>query len=288
MLLINFFTRPFPYTDNLQKKFFSALFISLFVLFFLFIFKPFGMDNLNNNVLLICSGYGVVTFVITMLSNFLIPRLFPSVFKEESWTVLKEIIYIQLIVLLVAVGNLLFSYWLGYVDISLNMFYNSVLITLAVAVIPVSVLILFKQNILLKRNLREAKELSDNLYLKKRLLAHEGETVTIQSENPKDNLVLEVNSIHFVSSADNYVEVVYTFNNNITRKLLRTTLRNVQTNLRNFSQYYRCHRAYIVNLEKVKKVTGNAQGYRLIIQDVDELIPVSRSMTKEINLRLRR
>ena len=107
------------------------------------------MGNITLNIFLVAAGYGTVTFLVSMFTNLLVPRLLPSVFNEESWTVLKEIIYIQLVILIVATGNLLFTRWLGYCDLSLKMFLNFELITLAVAVLPVSLLILIKQNILL-------------------------------------------------------------------------------------------------------------------------------------------
>lgn len=284
----SFLTRPFPFTEDIKKRFLFALGIALFVMTFLYIFRPFGMGNINLNLLLVASGYGAVTLFVTMLTNFVALKLFPKNFNEGSWTVLKEIIYIQIVILIVAAGNLLFTSWLGYAELSFKMFFNSELVTLAVAVLPITILILLKQNILLKRTLKAAQHISKNLYLKERLSTKTGEFVTITAENTKDNLVLEVSCIYFIKSADNYVEVYYAHNNEVAKKLLRTTMRSVQSNLKRFSQFYRCHRAYIVNLEKVKKVTGNAQGYRLILENVEQQILVSRSMNQEISLRLSR
>ena len=286
--MISFFKRPFPYTEDIRKKFYSSVSISLFIVVFLFVFRPFGMGNVNMNTLLLASEYGAVTFIVSMITNLIVPRFFPSIFNVDSWTVLKEIVYIQFVILIVAAGNLLYSYWLGFAELTIKMFLNSELITFAVAVLPVTLLILIKQNVLLKRTLKSANHLSNNLYLKERLSSKTGEMVIIPAENPQDNLELEANCIYYITSADNYVEVYYLQNNEVIKKLLRTTMRNVQSNLKRFSQFYRCHRAYIVNLEKVKKVTGNAQGYRLILENIDQQILVSRSMNQELTVRLSR
>ncbi len=40
----------------------------------------------------------------------------------------------------------------------------------------------------------------------------------------------------------------------------------------------RCHKSYIVNLNKVNRISGNAKGYKLQIDELDFLIPVSRSL----------
>lgn len=286
--MISFFHRPFPYSENLRKKFLSSAGISLFVFLFLLVFKPFGMNHMEENQLPITAGYGAVTFIVAMLTNLIIPRLFPSIFNEDVWSVGKEIIYIQFVIFLIALGNLFFTVWLGFDRMSLRGLANFELITLAVAAIPITVMILVKQNVLLKRNLLAAQELSENLYHKERLLSKSGEQVTIYTQNPKDNFTIEIKDIYYITSADNYVEVFYFNSNNLVKKILRTTMRSVQGNLKLFSQFYRCHRAFIVNLEKVKKVTGNAQGYRLILEDTIEQIPVARSMNTEISQRLSR
>lgn len=284
--MITFLQQPFPYSENFSKRFLTVTGISLFVFFFLAFFKPFGMSNIGDQQIFVAAGYGGVTFIIASITNIVIPKLFPRIFNEAKWTLLHEIIYIQFMIFLVATGNLLLTVWLGYERMSWKGLLNFELITLAVASFPVCVLIITKQNILLRRNLSAAKNMTENLYHKERLQSKEGELVTIFAENEKDNLTVEARSICYVTAADNYVDVFYSNGEGIEKKIIRTTLRNVQGNLKLFSQFYRCHRTYIVNLEKVVKVAGNAQGYRLILENIAEQVPVARSMNQEINLRL--
>lgn len=56
----------------------------------------------------------------------------------------------------------------------------------------------------------------------------------------------------------------------------------MEENLAEFPEFYRCHRTYIVNLQKVKHISGNAQGYKLHLENIDTLIPVSRSLNEGI------
>ncbi len=53
---------------------------------------------------------------------------------------------------------------------------------------------------------------------------------------------------------------------------LSNILKQVQT-----QTIKRCHRSYIVNLDKVRNLKDNAQGYKLILSEMDFDIPVSRS-----------
>ena len=284
--MISFLHQPFPYPDNFRRRLLMAAGISVFVFFLFVVFKPFGMNNIAENHILIAAGYGAVTFIIAFLTNIIVPKILPGVFNERKWTVLREIIYIQFLIFLVATGNLLFTGWLGYHMMGWEELMRFELIAWAVSAILVISLIITKQLFLARRNLKSAKNISDNLYHKERLMSKNGVMVTIVAENSKDNFLVEARSIHYVAAADGYVEVFYYKNNIVEKKMLRNSLRNVQGNLKTYSQFYRCHRAYIVNLEKVVKVTGNAQGYRLILENVQDQIPVSRSMNQEITLRL--
>ena len=61
----------------------------------------------------------------------------------------------------------------------------------------------------------------------------------------------------------------------------------MEKQLSDLPQFFRCHRTYLVNLDRVGHVSGNAQGYKLHLEGIDNLVPVSRSLNEEINLRLK-
>jgi DNA-binding LytR/AlgR family response regulator len=41
--------------------------------------------------------------------------------------------------------------------------------------------------------------------------------------------------------------------------------------------FYRCHKSYVINLDQVNHISGNAQGYKFHLKSAEDLIPVSRS-----------
>jgi DNA-binding LytR/AlgR family response regulator len=51
----------------------------------------------------------------------------------------------------------------------------------------------------------------------------------------------------------------------------------VEESTRHLPFLFRCHRAYIVNLDRVTNIGGNAQGYRLSLSNNPEVVPVSRA-----------
>ena len=68
--------------------------------------------------------------------------------------------------------------------------------------------------------------------------------------------------------------------------LLRSTLKKMEEQLANHPAFFRCHRMYLVNLKLVNTVSGNAQGLKLHLSSLEEPIPVSRSLTETVKLKL--
>ena len=68
--------------------------------------------------------------------------------------------------------------------------------------------------------------------------------------------------------------------------ILRATLGNIETQIRDFNSVIRCHRAFIVNVDHIVKFTGNAQGLKLEIEYATDEVPVARNYVNEIKKRL--
>ena len=106
--------------------------------------------------------------------------------------------------------------------------------------------------------------------------------LTLQSENEKDKLSFPVEELLYIEAADNYVKIHFTGNEVLQHRVLRSSLKRREEMLATYSQVYRCHRAYMVNLNKLVHISGNAQGYKLHLAGIDEPIPVSRSLNREL------
>jgi DNA-binding LytR/AlgR family response regulator len=63
----------------------------------------------------------------------------------------------------------------------------------------------------------------------------------------------------------------------VSRVVLRNTLKDLENQFSDIPQLFRCHKAYIVNTEKVVAINGNTKGYFLTLDQIVEKIPVSRS-----------
>jgi hypothetical protein len=101
-------------------------------------------------------------------------------------------------------------------------------------------------------------------------------------ENEQGKVLLDVplQSIICFEANDNYVTTYYLDEEGTLKKSFeRFALKQIEAILANFSlEFLRVHRSYIVNAEKVIKVSGKSQAYKLHVSHFDKEIPVSRSV----------
>ncbi len=282
-------SQPYPIYDSPKRRWIIILGMGIFVYLFLFFFRPFELNTLpSDSAHIILLGYGLICSSILFIDLIVIPFLFPSIFREEKWIVGKEILYILWNISTIGLGNAFYTYWHWRTNFTLQWLIHFQLMTLMVAVLPVFALVLIKQNTLLRKNLKETRALSQMMNYKKRLDAFKEEMIMLSAENPRDNMMLPANDLMFINAADNYIEVHYLENGKVKKKLIRSSLKKARNDLKAYTAFYRCHRAWIVNLDMVKSITGNSQGYRLLIENCDFQIPVSRNLNLEIGQRLAR
>ena len=264
----------YPLEENIWK---IIIPISLFIGLFMLIFQPFGLDELQaSNKYMILSGYGLVTFLVLVFNLLLIPSLFPVLFKEENWIVLKEIIFLLWILFTVGLGNLVYSSWifgfrLGFTNAILFQIY-----TLAIGFIPITALTLVKQNYLQRKNQENAVTITSSLHNRK-AVAGADRLLQISSDNEKDTLTVNPDDVLFIRSEGNYITVSYLKNGRYARALLCNTMKYATDQLSPFTFFYQCHRSWIINLNRITGISGNSQGLRLRMEAYDEEIPVARN-----------
>ena len=105
--------------------------------------------------------------------------------------------------------------------------------------------------------------------------------VALKDENNIVRLVLKIENLLFIKSADNYIEVHFLENGVISKSLLRTSIKKLETAFSN-TPIIRCHRSFIVNTNNIELTKKTSSGYSLKLNQVSELtIPVSKSYLSE-------
>ena len=97
----------------------------------------------------------------------------------------------------------------------------------------------------------------------------------------KISIVLE--NLLFVDSADNYATIHYLNKSKLSHFLIRNSLKWMEENLTKETPLVRCHRSYIVNLDKVKVLRKTKDG---IFLELDALntpdVPVSKTYYERV------
>jgi DNA-binding LytR/AlgR family response regulator len=106
--------------------------------------------------------------------------------------------------------------------------------------------------------------------------------IAIKDEAGGDKLVVDVQNLIYIKSADNYVEVYYTENNMLTKILVRNTIKKLEKDLSD-TPVIRCHRSYMINSKKIESAKKTTAGFDVKLQRAPEsTIPVSRSYVSEL------
>ena len=106
----------------------------------------------------------------------------------------------------------------------------------------------------------------------------------ILGSGTKDSLAIKAEDFLCAESVGNYVKVVYrsaTDGRTLTKRI-RTSMKHVEEAVASCPYIIRCHRAFLVNLQKVKEICGNLQGFLLRLDGIKPRIPVSRAYAKRV------
>ncbi|MBK9413892.1 MAG: LytTR family transcriptional regulator DNA-binding domain-containing protein [Bacteroidetes bacterium] len=281
-MTLQLLNQPYPFSLSQKKKLIQAFMFGLFVFLFLAIFQPFGLLSYKSeSKLLHILGYGAITSFSMLLSNSAFTFIFPKWYNFKSWTVGKNIVYILWMFLFIGMNNWIYSVLLGFWGFSIKAFFIFQAITLLIGVFPVTISTFIIYHNRLKAALQEAQSLNQNIQAHQEV--NEKLVVKIPSQNKSEDLSVELDNLLYVKAVENYVEVCL----NNKKVILRNTLKAVEQSLADFPHFKRCHRSYLVNLQKIKSFSGNAQGLSLRFEAPDaEEIPVSRAYVPQIKAAL--
>lgn len=233
-----------------------AFLLGIWVYIFLVLVAPFDANPLNFTWRAkLMTGYAIITFLVYLLTAFLLQKAFPS---RSTQPAVESLVFLALF----AVLNFppVFGYYKSEIvlgEYSLPRFALEVYTTVLLVIGPVMLI---------------------GRWILSRQLSQPGSKVTIYGENKTDVLRLDPADLLFVQTDRNYVEVHYLQGGTPQRKVMRSTLKNVAADLPFLT---RTHRSYLVNLDHFSG--WDRQGAILIGQ---ASIPVSETYLKDLQMAL--
>lgn len=273
-------SKPYGLCEDSTIKFILSIINPLSIAVFLWLFEPFGLaffppEQKLKLILWYCIVGGAITTVhIYLLQNIVIGR----------YTHGTTILWLIWILSVCGLGN--FIVWemvMNNGDLIWKYLPKIIVQTWLVGSLSNFFIILLYEKHLLKKKIRLVNQL--NIDVLKFQGNNQGKSlITITSSNLHEVITMESASLLYITSEDNYAEITWLKEAQVKRNLIRKTLADLEKELGNQSgQFVRCHKGYIVNINRIKSVSGNSGGYRISLDGIEKQIPVSRKYVEDFS-----
>ncbi len=307
----SFLNKPFPVISRMRDQLWMNAGFLLFVFIFVSVFKPFGVDIFHSSLYFHRALEAIIiSFVVVSLNGLGLRVWFGHGLDEQNWKVSSALLYTIWSFGTVVVALMIYAYFAGIASPDWHFVVMGSLKLGAITIIPAGLFLMWLYLRTLQAHIRQAQIWSAHLaehnsvVVQKSPLKEEiplpapiaqtpdvpckpQNVVVLNSENMKESFEVAPTCLRYMVAADNYVQVHYLNEQGVlSQYLFRSTLKKVELELEDLCNFFRCHRAYIVNLEKVEEVIGNAQGYRLKLKDIPTPIPVSRRFQPKLAKRM--
>jgi len=269
---------PYMYEKNNVVR--LILFTATFALLFINIFKPFGARDWYKisdlKFFLFASLIVLVGMLVVVLSRIIML----SFVKKNSLTYQQYGVWVLAEILSMSMFYALFTKFIPVENANrdfMQIFYDSTLHAALILLLPYSFFWMYlswhEKNLLLENIKLEDKNID---LPKKNMMAFPDEKGEI-----KISIILE--NLLFVDSADNYATIHYLNKSKVSHFLIRNSLKWMEENLTKDSPLVRCHRSYIVNLDKVKVLRKTKDGIYLELDAINTPdIPVSKTYYERV------
>ena len=107
------------------------------------------------------------------------------------------------------------------------------------------------------------------------------QTITL-SGSTSESITLSITDLLYIESVGNYVKVYHLCNNEVCGDMLRATSKQMEETLKDYPTVVRCHRAFLVNLAQVEKISSQSGTMQLVMQHTQDILPVSRTNTAKV------
>lgn len=288
MALINklnrWLNKPFPFYETKKQKVLVPVSFGLFIMLILIAFNPSNNADFVFTQFLKVFAYGFITFGVMFLFSTIFPLLFPKLFDGENWKIKKSILFTLVTIISIGLVNGFYAFLFDNPNENGNLFSFLTAVffkTLIVGFLPILFSVFYREKVLYRKNHLKALEIIEELN-KSNIVEHEVNESNTLPLIVLDNFKIPFNDLFCVKSEGNYCMIFYKQNSHVEKKMIRCSLNKIEQEYNGNCKIIRCHKSFIVNLNKVNNVTGNARGYSFIINDLEFAIPGSRNLSKEL------
>ncbi len=271
-----FLDNSFPYRTSFGIHVIVGLSIGVSLSFILLVLGPFGTDSFEHEFkFALLAGYGLIKFIVYLIAHIIENNVF---LKDKIWNWGREITF-QILFGLSAIffAYLYQEYVINEHSISAT-YFVSFLFYIALPIFPILVIPTVLLRFALVKTSNESKEIKESPRVNQ-----PKKIIELKGENTTDVLIVDVASLLFVKSVDNYVKVFYQGESGIENRILRSTLSSMMIQA---DFLWQPHRSYLINPRQDFILKGNSQKAFLALKGFSETIPVARSSYRKLKLLL--
>jgi len=260
-------TEKFPQNYLIKYSFRGAIILTLFSFLFTMLYHPLYFHGTNKYPYpqlmgMYCITGGISVFLLSKLL-----RLVPWFAKEEEWTFIKEVLAITIVLQGIGISIFLLTFIVQpeSAEWTVKEFVNESNNAYLIGGLPFLISLFI--------NITNKPHSNDEDVAPIRA---KEEMIQIESKLKKETLEFYPSQFLYAESDGNYVVFYLNEENEIRKKTIRNSISQVEQQLTGQPYFFRTHRSFIVNLEKVTGKDGNTSGYRLNLEGLSSGIPVSR------------
>lgn len=262
-----------------------------FVVLALAIFKPFGLDMHQGEAYAHLLAIGILGYGGCMLTEAILKYIVrkPRSFNQGIGYIIRRNLWFQFIntplvtFIICLYRHFVLSDQIDGNQLSWGNFFETLLI-IAFCSFAIGLYWRFKfRSLYLQAELEETRQLND-LLQKTQAVAKTEPTPTEITLNgtTHESVKLSISELLYIESVGNYLKIFQLKEGNVQSDMIRTTLKQMEDDLHDFSMIVRCHRAYLVNLQQVDQIVSKSGIMQLTIKHCQDTIPVSRSNMAQV------
>ncbi len=267
-IFIQSFKKPMASSVNSFRGLIIALLVGLLSIIVVMGIQPFGISEFTHpNKSLLLVGFGLIAFVGVLFSKFILPLIFSSFYDDSHWTIAHQITHLTVTAFFIAC---LFMFY-GNKFVSTNILFTEVILFSSVLLVPIIVITFIQQNIFETKFSSIASQVNQGL-----------NSISVETNKQlfpvivlgKGALSLIPNQLIFAETGKTTSTFHWQTLAGIEKTTLDIPLAEVEKELFAHPQFVRFHKNYIININGIHSIHGNARGYRLKIVKSNTEVPV--------------
>jgi len=273
--MLRILSKEYPAPRPVLKSLIIAVLSGLFIALFLLYFQPFNLDlNTDGNKVFHMSFFGCITTFVLLVFLFVFPLLLPNLFSDKNWKLGYQMILNMLIIIAIAAFNSIYSNYMNSIPFGWDSYWLILSRTFVLGILPIA----FITFVDYYQKVKYSLDLATNILKNKKEILKDSKEIThqISTDLKNETFSFSENDFNYAIADTNYTDIYILDENTLKKVTYRVTLSSFETQLKESSSLKRCHRSHLVNLKKVKDISGNAQGLKLELINQSEMVPVSR------------